>query len=351
MGHLAIKRTAAFLLLTALLGVASGCSSDKSASEAQASAATPETGVTVRVAFFPNITHSQALVGQANGEFQKALGDGNKIEWKKFNAGPAEVEALFAGDVDIGYIGPGPAINAYVKSHGDFQIIAGATTGGSVLVSRKDLHITSAKELEGKKVAVPQLGNTQDLSLRNLLNESGLKDTTKGGTVDIVAAENADILTLLQSGKVDAALVPEPWGSRIIKEAGANLVLDYDKVWRNGDYSTAVVIASKEFIEKHPWAIKQFLQAHSELTQYINSNKADAEKLINQELKDLTGKALAQDVLDSAFQRLTVTTDPSRDSVAGFAELSYTAGFVTQKPDTSKLFDLTLLEQVTKSAK
>lgn len=360
MKHSLIKKAAAILLSTALLGGTASCSSGSTSGTSASTAPTaqttqttdeltPESDVNVRVAFFPNITHSQALVGQVNGTFQEALGDSNTIEWTQFNAGPAEVEALFAGEIDIGYIGPGPAINAYVKSGGDFQIIAGATDGGAVLVSRSDLVITDLKELSGLKIAVPQLGNTQDLSLRNILSENGLTDTTKGGTVEIVAAENADILTLLQSGKIDAALVPEPWGSRLIKEASANIVLDSNEIWRDGDYTTAVVIASKDFIQEHPWIVQQFLKAHLELTNYINSNQDEAKTIINNKIQELTGKSLSQDILDSAFNRIVVTTDPSKESVEDFSKLSYDAGFITENPDLSGLFNLDILNQVLKA--
>lgn len=304
--------------------------------------------VAVRVAFFPNITHSQALVGKAEGQFQKALGDSNTIEWKQFNAGPAEIEALFAGSVDIGYIGPGPAINGYVKSNGDLQIIAGATDAGAVLVSRKDLVINDLKDLSGKKIAVPQFGNTQDLSLRNILDENGLKDKTKGGTVEIVAAENPDIKTLLDKGEIDAALVPEPWGSRLVKEVKANVVLDYNQVWREGKYTTAFVIARKDFIKDHPDLVEQFIRAHVDLTDYITKNPDKAKKTINDSIKELTKNSLADDVLAAALKRLTVTYNPEKDSVTGFADLSLTAGFLKEKADLRNLFNLNFLNKVLK---
>lgn len=306
---------------------------------------TPEANVTVRVAFFPNITHAQALVGQARKTFSAAVGNENTIAWKQFNAGSAEVEALFAEELDIGYIGPGPAINAFVKSNGDFLIIAGATNGGSVLVSRTDLVIEDLKKLDGLKVAVPQVGNTQDLSLRKILSENGLSDISKGGSVQIVSAENPDILALMKAGEIDAALVPEPWGSRLIKEAGANLVLDYNEIWRDGDYTSAVIIASKEFIANHPWIVQQFLSAHIDLTKYIGSNLSESKMIVNEQIKTLTGQSLSQEILDSAFDRLTITTDPVADSLSGFAEMSYNAGFLYDKPDLSNFFSLDILNR------
>jgi NitT/TauT family transport system substrate-binding protein len=320
-----------------LTGSLMGCSSNTKEAK----------NVNVRIANFPNITHSQALVGKAEGQFQKALGS-NTIEWKTFNAGPAEIEAFFAGEVDMGYIGPGPAITGYAKSKGDLQIIAGATDAGAILVTRKDLILKNVKELSGKRVAVPQFGNTQDLSLRHILQENGLQDTTKGGTVEIRQADNPDIKTLLDKGEIDAALVPEPWGSRLVSEVKANVLLDYKQVWREGNYTTAVVVARTQFIKEHPEIVEAFLKAHVELTDYINKNPDKAREIVNQQIKELTGKPLAKDILDASFGRLTVTNNPEKDSVIDFVQLSLDAGFIKVKPDLKDLFDLKILNKVLK---
>ena len=302
----------------------------------------------VRIGFFPNITHSQALIGKSEGQFEKAIGDKYTIEWKEFNAGPAELESLYAGEVDIGYIGPGPAINGFTNSKGDIQIIAGASNAGAVLVARKDAAISSVKDLEGKKVAVPQFGNTQDLSLRALLKANGLKDKTKGGSVEIVQSENADTKNLLDQGRVDAAIVPEPWGSRYVKEVGAKIILDYKDVWRDGDYSTAVVVARKDFIKDHPDIVENFLKAHVEVTDYINNDLENAKTTVNKELDNLTKKSLQEDILDSAFRRLISTYNPEKAAIAEMVDLSLDVGFIKRKTDLKDLYSLDLLNKVLK---
>lgn len=329
------KRWGFLFGLLVMMAVIAGCGSTKSSDNTK-----------VRIGFFPNITHSQALVAKAQGTYQQALGDNNPLEWKMFNAGPAEIEALFAGEVDIGYIGPGPAITGYAKSKGDIQIIAGATDGGAILVSRKDLVLKNVSDLSGKKVAVPQFGNTQDLSLRYLLKQNGLTDTTKGGTVEIVQADNPDIKTLLDQGQIDAALVPEPWGSRLVKEVKANVVLDANQVWREGKYSTAVIVARKQFIQDHPDIVEKILKAHLEITQDIQNNPAKAKEIINAQIKELTNKPLAPDILDAAFNRLSVTYNPENDSVLDFVNLSLETGFLKTKPDLKDLFNFTSLNKV-----
>jgi len=331
-----MKKILIFIPLITFLLLATSCSANKQ-----------DDNTKVRIGFFPNITHSQALIGNAKGQFQEALGN-NKIEWKEFNAGPSEMEAMLAGELDIAYIGPGPAINGYVKSKGDVQIIAGATNAGAILISRKDLKLSDLKELAGKKIAVPQFGNTQDLSLRYLLKQNGLKDTTKGGNVEIRQVENPDVKVLLEKGDIDVALVPEPWGSTLVKEIGANVVSDYNEIWRNGNYSTAVVIARKDFIKKHPDIVENFLKTHVELTNTILEKTDETKQTVNDKLSDLTKKSLSKDVLDAAFHRMTPTYDPEKESVMEFVDLSVEIGTLKEKSDISDLFDLSILNKVLK---
>lgn len=332
------RRTISLVLsFILILGMLTGCDSKKSDKEF----------TNLRVGFFANFTHSQALLGKNRGDYQKAVGNDITIDWKQFNAGSAEIEAFLAGEVDLGFIGPGPAINGFTKSEGDIVIIAGSTNAGAILVSRKDSDIESIKDLDGKRIAIPQYGNTQDLCLRYLLRENGLKETAKGGTVDIVQATNADIKTLLDKGDIDGALVPEPWGARLEKEIGANLVLDYNDIWRDGEYPTTVVIARKEFLEKHPDLAEKFLKAHVDLTTYINSNKTEAASLVNNEIKNLTQKSLNEDVLEKAFSRMTFTNDINEDVVAEMIDLSLQVGFIKEEYE-GNLFHVNILNNISK---
>lgn len=334
MGRRTMSLVFSFILILVIL---TGCNSQKENEEI----------TSLRVGFFANFTHSQALIGKNRGDYQKAIGNDISIDWKQFNAGSAEIEAFLAGELDIGFIGPGPAINGYTKSKGDLVIIAGSTNAGAVLVSRKDSDIKNVNDLDGKRIAIPQYGNTQDLCLRYLLRENGLKETAKGGTVDIVQATNADIKTLLDKGDIDGALVPEPWGARLQKEIGANLVLDYNDIWRNGDYPTTVVIARKEFLEKHPDLVEKFLKAHVDLTSYINSNKTESASLVNDEIKNLTQKSLNEDVLEKTFSRMTFTNDVNEDVVAEMIDLSLQVGFIKEKYE-GNLFHMDILNNISK---
>ena len=308
-----------------------------------------EGGATViRVGAYPNITHSQAVVGKANGTFEKALGPGVKIDWKSFNAGPAAIEALFAGAIDMTYIGPNPAIQGYVRSNGEaLRIVAGATSGGAALVVRNDSGIQKPEDFHKKKVASPQQGNTQDVALRAWLLAHGMKSTDKGGDVQVIPMANPDQLTLFLKRELDAAWAPEPWVTRLIKEGNGRLFLDERDLWPQGQFITCHLIVSTKFLRDHPDLVKKWIGAHVELTDWINGHMPEAKKILNQQIQNETGKALPPAELDEAFSRLQVTYDPLRASLLTAAKSSFDAGFLgRQMPDLSRLYDLTLLNQV-----
>ena len=305
--------------------------------------------VTMRVGYFPNITHSQALVGVARGDFQKALGSDVTLDVKIFNAGPSVIEAMFAGQIDLSYIGPNPAINGYVQSKGEaLRVMAGATSGGAAFIVRPDANIAKPEDLSGKKLASPQLGNTQDVALRAYLAAHGLKPAEKGGAVQVMPTDNPQILDLFKQGQIDGAWVPEPWASRLMVDGGGQLFLDERDLWPSGDFVTANIIVSAKFLKEHPDLVKAWLRAHVEVTQWELANPDQARQISNDEIKRLTGKALAKEVIEGAWSRMRVTYDPISDSLFKSADAAYTAGFLKEKPNLSSIYDLTLLNQVLK---
>lgn len=306
------------------------------------------TRVTVRVGYFPNVTHSQALVGRARGRFEQALGSDAHIEWKVFNAGPSVIEALFAGALDLAYVGPNPAIAGYVRSKGEaLRVIAGATSGGAALVVRTATGIQKPDDFHAKRIATPQLGNTQDVALRAWLQAHNLKTREKGGDVLVIPIANPDQLTLFLKGEIDAAWAPEPWASRLIQEANARLFVDERDLWPNRQFVTAHLIVRTPFLREHPDVVKNWLRAHVELTEWINAKPAEAKLIINQQIQKDTGKALPPKVLDESFSRLQATYDPIRTSLLTSAQQAYDAGFLgRERPDLSGLYDLALLNEV-----
>jgi NitT/TauT family transport system substrate-binding protein len=309
--------------------------------------------LTLRAGYFPNVTHAQALVGRATGKFEKTLGPGVHVDWKEFNAGPSVSEAIFAGALDLAYIGPTPTIAGYTRSRGEaLRVIAGAMSGGAALVVRPGAGIQKPEDFRGKKVASPQLGNTQDVALRSWLLSHGLKPSEKGGDVQIVPIANPDQLTLFAKGELDAAWAPEPWVARLIQEGGARLFVDERDLWPNHQFVTAHLIVRTSFLREHPDLVKNWLRAHVELTQWINANPAEAKQVLNQQIKKDTGKLLPLKVLDEAFSRLQPTYDPIRTSLLKSVQQSYDAGFLgRERPDISGLYELSLLNQVLREKK
>ncbi|MFN2297695.1 MAG: ABC transporter substrate-binding protein [Anaerolineales bacterium] len=327
------------LFIGALL-LAAGCGS---------AADTPPGTVALRVGYFPNITHSQALIGLARGDFQDALGEEVVIQPTMFNAGPSVIEALFAGQIDLSYIGPNPAINGFIKSEGEaLRIVCGATSGGAAFVVRADSGIRTADDLAGKKLASPQMGNTQDVALRTYLLANGMKTREQGGDVEVVPTSNPLILDMLRLGEIDGAWVPEPWASRLIIEGGGELFLDERDLWTQtgGAFITAQIIVSTKFFTAHPEVVKDWIRAHVEITQWELEHPADARELLNAEIEKFTGKRLPAEVLTMAWGRMTVTWDPISASLFQSAQYAYEAGFLKEKPDLDGIYDLNLLDLV-----
>jgi NitT/TauT family transport system substrate-binding protein len=315
---------------------------------AVASLRAQDSPVVVRAGHFPNLTHSQGVIGQATGWFDKALTPEARVEWKIFNAGPSAIEALFAGAIDLTYIGPNPAINGYVRSQGEaLRIVAGATSGGAALVVRADSGIQKPEDFRGKKIASPQLGNTQDVALRGWLKAHQLGLRERGGDVQVIPVANPDQLTLFLKKEIDGAWAPEPWASRLIREAGGRLFLDERDLWPNGQFVTTHLIVSTRFLRERPGLLKKWIKAHVELTEWINENLPEAKRLLNQEIKRETGKALPAQVLDDSFSRLQVTYDPIRSSLMTSARWAFEAGFLGREPpDLSGIYDLSILNEV-----
>lgn len=299
----------------------------------------------IRVAYFPNITHSQALIMKNKKMLEESLGEGINVKWMDFNAGTEEVEAFFAGEVDIGLIGPIPAISGHSKSNGDMVIIAGACDGGAVLVTRSDVTLNSIKDLDGLTISVPSLGNTQHLNLLDILAENGLETADKGGTVTVQPVKNSDLKTLMDSREIDAAIVPEPWGSILEYDIGAKVFLDWKDVWRDGDYSTSVVVTTKDFLSAHPDEVEKFIKAHLEATEFMNNNQEESKSIVNSEIEAVTNKGFDQAILDSSFSRLNFTSEISKDSIKGFAQIYLDQNFIKELPG-DELFDESVLNKV-----
>lgn len=337
---------AAGLAVLAALGLVA-CSSSEAATTGTAGATTGSDASELRLGYFANITHALPLVGVADGTYQKDLGS-TALKTQVFNAGPAAIEALFAGAIDAAYVGPNPAINAYTKSNGEaLRIVAGASSGGAQLVVQQQY--ADAASLRGTTLATPQLGGTQDVALRYWLKQNGLNAPTTGaGDVTVAPQENSQTLDLFKQGKIAGAWVPEPWASRLVTEAGGKVLVDEKDLWPGGQFVTTNLIVATKFLQEHPETVSKLLKAQSDTLAAVTKDPATAKATANKALDDLTGKQLEPATLDRAWGNLTLTLDPVASSLGTAADHAVEVG-TTKKADLKGIYDLTLLNAVLKS--
>ena len=308
--------------------------------------ASPSSGaVTLRLGYFPNLTHAPAIVGLEQGLFTKALGADVTLKPALFNAGPEAVEALNAGSIDATFIGPNPAINLWARSKGQaIRIVAGSTSGGASLVVKPT--INAAADLQGRKVASPQLGGTQDVALRSWLLAAGLKtDKAGGGDVAIVPQANADTLAAFKTNDIDGAWVPEPWATRLVQEGGGKVLADERTLWPNGRFVTTHLIVAQKFLAAHPDAVEHLIAGVADAVDSIAKDPAAAQASTNDGIKKATGKPLADAVISAAWANLEFTIDPIASSLSKSAADAKAVGLL-DAVDLQGIYDLTLVNKV-----
>ena len=299
----------------------------------------------VRLGYFANVTHAQAVLGDASGEFEQAIAPA-KLVRRPFNAGPSLIEALFAGEIDIGYIGPGPAINAHERSRGKgVRIIAGAAANGVLIVARKDAGIEKLADLKGKTIATPQYGNTQDISARHYV----LAQLKQANADNVRPIANAQQAAMLSAGQIDAAWVPEPWGSRLVIESGAKLIAhekDVKQLWPGGELNLTVVITTPEFLAQHGDIVEKMLRVHRSWTARLQKDPGTYREQLGAALFKMTGTKLPPGVLDGALANVKFTDDPLEGTLKSMAEWSYELKIARQPASVEGLVDLTILRKL-----
>ncbi len=296
-------------------------------------------GITLRVGHFPNITHVQALVARAmerqgKSWFAERLGPDVKIEWYAYNAGPSAMEAIFARSLDLTYVGPNPALNAYARSRGDeVRVIAGAVTGGSALVVQGDSTLTKPADFKGKRIATPQFGNTQDVAARAWLVAGGLRITQTGGDAHVLPTSNPDQLSLFRSRQLDAVWTVEPWVSRLESEAGGKVLVE------EKDAITTVLVSSAAFLEKNRDMAKRFVAAHRELTEWIQKNPEEAQRLAREELQASFRVGMPAELVARSWTRMTITPDTTLAAFQSFVASAQSVGFLRGTPDLSRMIE------------
>jgi NitT/TauT family transport system substrate-binding protein len=327
---------------------AAACGSD----DGTASAGTDGTSAPaaeVRLGFFPNVTHAPALVGVAEKTFTKALGS-TQLKTFTFDAGTEAAEALLAGSLDLTFIGPNPAINAWAKTKGEaVRIVAGSTSGGAFLVVKPE--ITSAADLKGKKIASPSLGNTQDVALRAWLKEQGYATTPEGGgDVTVIPQKNSTTLDAFKAGDIDGAWVPEPWATRLVDEGGGTVLVNESDLWTatKGQFVTTQLLVRTEFLKDHPDTVKAIIEGLADAIDFIGTNATQAEQDVADQIGTITGKAPKVELVAKTFANLTFTLDPIAASLQKSADDAVAVDLL-DPVDLKGIHDLTLLNEVLKA--
>ncbi|SCE59788.1 NitT/TauT family transport system substrate-binding protein [Streptomyces sp. Termitarium-T10T-6] len=341
----------AALPLLALAATACGYGSQAKDDEAKANVSVGGKKLssdTVKIGYFPNLTHATALVGIQEGTIQKELG-GTRVESTTFNAGPSEIEALNAGSIDIGFIGPSPSINGYSKSQGKgLRIISGSASGGVKLVVNPD-RIKTLDDLKGKKIATPQVGNTQDVAFLNWISEKGWKvDAQSGkGDVSVVRSDNKVTPDAYRSGDLDGAWVPEPTASKLVSE-GAKVLLDEKDLWPDKKFVITNIIVSQKFLDEHPDVVEAVLKGSVATNKWINAHPEKAKASANKALENLSGKPLPQEILDPAWESIEITDDPLAQTLKTQAGHSVKSGLL-KEPNLQGIYDLGPLNKILKA--
>ncbi|MBI2111881.1 MAG: ABC transporter substrate-binding protein [Nitrosarchaeum sp.] len=283
----------------------------------------------IRVAYFPNINHAVPIIGMEKGTFENQIGNNTVIEPILFDAGPQVIESIFAGSIDIAYVGPGPAINGFLKSEDhNVKILSGAASGGASFIVHPNSKIESVADFEGKRIAAPQIGNTQDISLRTYLSENGLKPAEKGGSVIVLNISNPDIYTLFAKGDIDAAWVPEPTATILVQQLDGKRLFNEEELWPDNRFASVLLIAREEYVKQNPEIINKWLEAHKQTVDWINSNPEQTRIIFNQFMKKETGKSLPDKLVDESLSNLEITSDPIVSSVHTFAKRADSLGYL-----------------------
>ncbi|PUU88447.1 aliphatic sulfonate ABC transporter substrate-binding protein [Halanaerobium sp.] len=300
----------------------------------------------ITIGYFPNITHAPAIVGVSENIFIDHL-NGIKINTRIFPNGSLFMNALATNQIDLGYVGPGPAINRYLQG-ADVKALASASTGGTVLVTRSDFEYNSVTDLKDKIIATPALGCTHDLLFRQLIKDHNLNTNRRGGSIDHRAQKPATMVGLFATKQLDAAVVSEPWAARMESDLNSKVVVDWDQMPWNGKLPAALVVSSSEFINNNPELIDNFLQAHQKTVEYINNNPVQSSKIIQQQIKEITRQELSIEIIERSMQRTNITSALDSSVVQKLADLSAELGFIKGDPNLNGFIDSTYLNKITR---
>ncbi|MBT2689322.1 aliphatic sulfonate ABC transporter substrate-binding protein [Bacillus sp. ISL-47] len=314
-------------VLFTFAGLLAGCGSSEKSSGSEDK---------IVIGYFPNINHVPAMVAKDQGYFEKQLGDGTKVEYKTFAEGGSFMTALKTGDIDAGLVGPGPAMNNY-STGADVKVIAGASTGGTVVLAREGVEINSLEDFQGKTFITPGVGCTHDVQYETYLEEAGITSARIGGTMKHLTGNPAQYASMLKTGKVDIAVAPEPWAAVIEQETNAQVVIGWDEVSFGETLPASVLVATGEAVKNSPDKVQKIVDAHKDAVKFIEENPEEAKAITIKDIKEVTGQELEKEVVDRAWERIGFTYEVNAEAIQAFADSSYTLKFLKDKPEFSEL--------------
>lgn len=349
-----MKKLFSIALLILLIGVLVACGkTEPETTETESTEGTTETSTetsSVSIGYFPNLDHAAGIIGKEKGFFEQEL-EGKEVEFTNFPNGNDFIDALNSGSIQMGYVGPGPAIN-YFLAGGDIVILGAAANGATLIVAREGSGIETLEDLTNKSFSTPGNGCTHNVQLEIMLQDIGLTTTRRGGTVDHQPKINpSNTMIMFEQGAVDAAAAPEPWGTYLVEELGAKVIAEWDQVFLGETLPSVVVVTTSEFLKENPETVDQFLTAHKKAVDYTYENKEDTLTTINELLYSLSQQRLPDAVLEKAWERMVVTTEAHADALQAWATASYELNFIDKEPNLEGLVDTSKLDKIVADSK
>ncbi len=315
-----LPRAVALAVALAVLGA--GCAS--SAARARGSAEVLRLGV------FATLSHAPAIVGIASGIFARELAP-TRVEVHVFGSGVDAGVALLAGSIDAAYLGPWPAVSLFVRS-GKVAVVSGAALGGASLIVRRGIGIASREDLRGRKVAVPAIGNSQDLALRTWLHGGGLRATDEGGDVSITEVESPRLLQLFRAGRLDGAWAPEPYATWLVRAGVADELVNESSLWPGGRFPSAVLVVSAGYLDAHPGVVERLVRANVDSIRFLREFPEIAKSELERALVRDGAPALPARVIAAAWRRVTFTWDPLPSALESVARDAAALGILSLPP-------------------